>query len=53
MRIVLEDGSDSAAPDPSLPRLLIRANASGRGRPRLSLRAMIPPNFGEKVTRTR
>ena len=27
MRIVLEDGSDSAAPDPSLLRLLIRANA--------------------------
>jgi site-specific DNA recombinase len=29
MRIVLEDGSDSAAPDPSLLRLLIRANAIG------------------------
>ena len=27
MRIVLEDGSDFAAPDPSLLRLLIRANA--------------------------
>ena len=27
MRIVLDDGSDSAAPDPSLLRLLIRANA--------------------------
>ncbi len=27
MRIVLEDGSDSTAPDPSLLRLLIRANA--------------------------
>ena len=27
MRIVLEDGSDSTAPDPSLLRLLVRANA--------------------------